>query len=255
MNTTRVGFRQAAALESVKLRTVRSTYWLLALMAVGTIGMGVVVLAIYRTHHPVPGAAQMVNDSLAGVVLGQLLAAFLGILVMTTEYSTGLIKATLVAVPDRKLLLAAKVAVFGGVLFVVSQVVSFATFFASQAVLSGSPVPRSALTDPGVARAVVLSGVYLTLIGLIGLGLGALVRHTGAAVGLWFGLLFVPMFFAGVLGIGVAKFLPMLILANSVTVVTATPGALSGWAGIGVMALYAAIALAAGGFMLRRRDA
>jgi ABC-2 type transport system permease protein len=169
-----------------------------------------------------------------------------------------MIRSTLVAVPDRKLVLAAKVAVFGVVLFVASQVVAFVAFFASQAVLSGSPVPRSALTDPGVTRAVVLSGGYLTLIGLTGLGLGALVRHTGAAVGLWFGLLFLPMFVAGILGEGsirVARFLPMFILINSVSVVRPTPGCLSAWAGIGVMALYAVVALAAGGFVLRRRDA
>lgn len=254
----RAGFREAARMEWIKLRTVRSAYWMLAGMALGTIGIGVLVLAIYRTHQPVPGAAQMVNDGLAGTALGQVFAGFLGILVMTNEYSSGMIRATLAAVPARRQVLAAKIVVFGGAVFLVAQLVCFAAFFASQAVLSGSPVPRSSLADPGVLRAVVLSGAYLTLIGLVGLGLGALVRHAGAAVGLLFGLLFVLMFVVGMLGsagYSVGRFLPMIILINSVSVVAPTGDCLSGWAGIGVMAGYAALALAAGGWLLRRRDA
>jgi ABC-type transport system involved in multi-copper enzyme maturation permease subunit len=245
-------------MEWTRLRTLRSTYWLLAVMAVATIGAGVTVLAIYRTHLPRPSAPQMVNNSLAGVVLGQLFIGFLGVLTMTGEYSSGMIRATLAAVPNRKLVLAAKAAVFGAVALVVGEVVCFATFFASQAALSGSPVPRATLGDPGVLRTIVLTGAYLGLIGLIGLGLGAVIRHTGATIGMLFGLLFVPLFVLGVLGrVGfqAAKFMPMFILVNSIGVVTPTTGCLSAWAGLGTLALYAAIALGLGSWLLTRRDA
>src|SRR5205807_949036 len=130
------------------------------------------------------------------------------------------------------------------------EAVTFATFFASQAALSGSAVPRAGLGDPGVLRTVVFSGAYLTLIGLLGVGLGAIVRHTGAAIGILFGLMFVPPLVLGVLGsagLQIAKFTPLIILANSVGVVTPTPGCLSAWPGLGVIALYAAVAL---GFLI-----
>jgi ABC-type transport system involved in multi-copper enzyme maturation permease subunit len=245
-------------MEWLRLRSVRSTYWLLTVAALATIGVGVTVLVVYRTHLPRPASAQMVNDGLAGVALGQLFVGFLGVLSMTGEYSSGMIRATLAAVPDRKRVLAAKAAVFGVVAFVIGEAVTFATFFASQAALNGSPVPRATLGDPGVLRTVLFSGVYLALIGLLGMGLGAVLRHTGAAVGVLFGLLFVPPFVLGILGhagFQVAKFTPLIILANSVGVVTPTQGCLSAWAGLGVIALYAAVALGLGGWLLTRRDA
>jgi hypothetical protein len=128
-------------MEWIKLRSMRSTFWLLVIAAVAMVGIGVAVLSVYRSHVPRPGAAQMVNDGLIGVVLGQLLVGFLGILIMTTEYSSGMIRATLAAVPNRRLVLAAKAAVFGAVGFLFGEAVSFATFFASQAALSDPQCP------------------------------------------------------------------------------------------------------------------
>jgi ABC-2 type transport system permease protein len=250
--------RQVTRMEWIKLRSLRSTFWLLAILAAATIGTGVTTLSVYRTHLPRPSAAQMVNDGLAGLALGQLLIGFLGVLAATNEYSSGMIRATLAAVPDRKLVLVAKAAVFGAVAFAVGEAVSFVTFFASQAALSGSPVPRAALGDPGVARTVALSGAYLALIGLIGLGLGTIFRHTAATIGMLFGLLFVPLFVLGALGptgFQIARFMPMFILINSVSVVEPSGASLSAWAGIGVLCLYAAAALGIGGLLLTRRDA
>jgi ABC-2 type transport system permease protein len=252
------GLGQVVRMEWIRLRSLRSTFWLCAMTAVGMVAIGVAVLAAYRSHSPRPGAAQMVNDGLAGVVLGQLLVGVLGVVTMTGEYSSGMIRATLAAVPDRKLVLAAKAVVLGIVALAVGEAVCLATFLASQAALAGSAIPTSTLGDPGVARTVVLSGVYLAQIGLIGLGLGAAVRHTGAAIGALFGFLFVPMFVFGLLGpagFHVARLLPMFILVNSVGVVTPTTGCLSAWAGTAVMCGYTAAALALGGWLLARRDA
>jgi ABC-2 type transport system permease protein len=252
------GFAHAIRMEWIKLRSLRSTFWLLAVLAVAIVAIGVGVSAGYRTHMPRPGAAQMVNDGMIGVVVGQLLMGFLGVVTMTGEYSSGMIRATVAAIPNRRLILAAKAVVFGAVALAGAELVTFVTFFASQAALSGSAVPQSSLGDPDVLRTVALSGAYVTLIGLIGLGLGAIIRHTGATIGILFGLLFVPMIILGLLGtagLQIAKFVPMFILANSVTVVTPVEGSLSAWAGIGVLSGYAAVALAIGGFLFVRRDA
>jgi ABC-2 type transport system permease protein len=256
--TGHYGFAHAIRMEWIKLRSLRSTFWLLAVLAIAMVAIGVGVTTGYRTHTPRPGAAQMVNDGMIGVVLGQLLMGFLGVVTMTGEYSSGMIRATLAAIPDRRLILAAKAAVFGAVALAGAELVTFATFFASQAALSGSPVPRSSLGDPGVVRTVALSGAYVALIGLIGLGLGTIIRHTGATIGILFGFLFVPMIILGLLGptgLQIAKFMPMFILANSVTVVTPAEQSLSAWAGIGMLSLYAAVALVIGGWLFVRRDA
>jgi ABC-2 type transport system permease protein len=256
--TGHYGFAHAVRMEWVKLRSLRSTFWLLGFLAFAMVAIGVGVTTGYRTHLPRPGAAQMVNDGLIGVVIGQLLMGFLGVVTMTGEYSSGMIRATLAAVPDRRLVLAAKTVVFGAVALGGAELVAFATFFASQAALSGSAVPQSSLGDPGVLRTVAVSGAYIALIGLIGLGLGTIIRHTGATIGVLFGLLFVPLIILGLLGtagVQIAKFMPMFILANSVTAVTPVEHSLSAWAGIGMLSLYAAAALVTGGFLFVRRDA
>jgi ABC-2 type transport system permease protein len=247
----------ALRMEWLKLRSLRSTLWLLLAAAAAALGTGVTALAVYRTHLPRPGAAQMVNDGLAGVALSQLLVGFLGVLTVTAEYSSGSAGPTFAAVPVRGVVLAAKAAVFGGVTLVAGEAVCLVTFLASQAALSGSPVPRASLADAGVLRTVLLSGAYLALIGLIGLGVGAALRHTGAAVGALFAGLFVPLFVLGLFGpssVPVARFVPMFILINSVSVVAPAGGSLSAWAGTGVLCGYAAAALALGGWLLTRRD-
>src|SRR5437016_7131129 len=109
------GFGQVAHMEWIKLCGQRSTFWLLTVLAVAMIGGGVAVLTVYRTHLPRPTAAQMVNDGLAGLVLGQLLIGFLGALTMTSEYSSGMSRATLAATPNRTLVVRAKAAVFSAV--------------------------------------------------------------------------------------------------------------------------------------------
>src|SRR6266511_14906 len=233
-------FGQVARMEWIKLRSVRSTGWLLVFVVLAMIGTGIGVGAGYRSHLPVATAAQIVNNSLGGAALAQLLIATLG------------------AIPHRGLVLVAKLVVFGAVAFSVGELAAFAGYAAGQAAIAGSPVPQASLGDPAVLRPVLLTGAYLGLIGLIGLGLGTATRHTGGGIGALFGVLVVPMFvfvMFGPAGLAAAKFVPMFILANSVAVVTPVPGCLSAWAGIGVLCLYAAVALGLGGRLLVRRDA
>jgi ABC-2 type transport system permease protein len=251
----RYGFGHVARMEWIKLRSLRSTLWALIATTAGMIAIGVVTMA--NTKAPSPGKAaefDPVNNLLAGVALGQLIIGVLGVLVVTGEFSSGSIRATLAAVPNRPLLLAAKAGVFGVIALVVGEVVAFVTFFAGRAALT-SAVPRMELGDPGVLRAVLLSGAYLALVGLIGVATGALLRHTAAAIGTLVGLLYVvPGALAGLTGKTVAKFFPTLIAGNSLAVSKPVSGCLAPWTGLAALILYVALALAAATYAFTRRD-
>jgi ABC-2 type transport system permease protein len=243
------GFRHAARMEWIKLRSLRSTTWTLLFGVAATIGLG--IAAGFNTKNP---RGDPTDNILAGVALGQVVLGVLGVLVMTSEYSSGMIRATLAAIPRRPLAMAAKAAVFGAVALAAGEAACFAAFLAGAAALRPT-VPHPALSQPTVLRAVALTGAYLALIGLIGLGLGAIVRHGAAAIATLVALVFVlPIIGFG--GTVAGKFLPELIAANSLSAVKPVEGyTLSPWAGIGIICLYAAALLVAGTWLLTRRDA
>jgi len=181
--------------EATKLRTVRSTVWTLLATVVATVGVGTLIsVARVGRWDQLSLREQLAIDptalSLRGVYLAQLAIGVLGVLVISSEYTTGMIRTTLTAVPRRRTVLFAKVAVFTVVAFVVAEVASFAAFFVGQSVFASKHVDAS-LSDPGVLRAVVGAGVYLTLIGLLGLALGTLLRRTAGAIATLFGLVLV----------------------------------------------------------------
>ena len=252
----RYGFRQAARMEWIKLRSLRSTPWMLLATTVGMIAIGVVAMANTKAPSPADAASfDPVNNVLAGVVLGQLVIGLMAVMAVTAEYSSGSIKSTLAAVPNRWMMLAAKAAVVGLVSLVVGEVVTFVSFFAGTMAMAGG-VPRPSLGDPGVLRAVVLSGVYLAMVGLIGVGLGAVIRHSAAAIGALVGLFFVlPGLLAGLTGTTVSKFLPTLIFSSSLGVSHDVSDVLTPWVGFAVLWLYVVAALGIGGWLLTRRDA
>jgi len=245
------GFGNAVAMEWVKLRGLRSTTWVLAAGTVASIAFGVV--AGYNTRN---AGGDPTNNVLAGVIVGQVVLGVLGALVMTVEYSSGLIRVTLAAVPRRPLVLLAKAAVFGATALVAGEVTTFASFFLGTAALR-APVPRPSLSDPAVLRAVVLTGAYLALIGLAGLGVGAIIRHSPAAVATVVGALFVlPVLAGAVRQSGAGRLLPELIVGNSLAAVKPVPGFdWSPWLEFCVVAAYPAALLAAGCWLLIRRDA
>jgi ABC-2 type transport system permease protein len=252
----RYGLAQAARMEWVKLRSLRSTWLVLAITVAATIGIGVGVGLGTRD-----ASADLTNDALAGVVPGLLLAGALGVLTMTGEYSSGTIRATLDAIPRRRLVLAAKAVVFGLVMLIVGEAGAFVAFLATGATLRhGLAAPT--LGEPGVLRAVLATGAGLSLIGLLGLGLGAIVRHSAAAVGVLVAAVYVAPQVVGVLVHGVAPYMPILIVENSLSTTkpvscgtTTCPHFLSAGAGLAVLAGYALVALAVGGWLLARRDA
>lgn len=250
--------RNAVRMEWIKLRSVRSTWWLaiaavLAMVASGTgVGLG------YRSHTPVATAAQIFDNSLGGALVAQLLLGALGVLMMTGEYCTGTIRSTFAVIPRRRTVLAAKAVVCGGAALTTGLAASFAGYLSGQLAIRGTAIPAASLGDPPILRAVLLTGAYLAATALIGVGVGTIVRHSGAAVGTLFGLMFVPMIVAGLFGangIAVGRFLPLLMLLNSVAVTSPIPGLFAGWVSVLLMCGYAAVALLCGGVLLRLRDA
>ena len=243
------GFRQVARMEWIKLRSLRSTWWALALTVVAAVSVAVTI-----GMHSKDASGDVTNNVLAGVVFGLLITGVLGVLVMSSEYTSGMIRSTLAASPNRPLLLAAKAAVFGAVALIVGEIASFVSFFAGVAALPAS-IPAPALDQPAVLRAVVLAGAGYCLIGLIGLGLGAIIRHSGAAVAVMVGGVYVVAQFIGAIASGLVGYVPIAIVGDSLAVVRPAPEALSPWAGLGVLCLYALVSLGAGGWLLARRAA
>lgn len=198
-----------------------------------------------------------VRLALAGLHLSQIAIGVLGVLAVTSEYSTGMIRATLAAVPRRRMLLAAKTLAFAATALTVGTLACFAAYFAFQAPLSAGPL-KSSITDPGVARAVAGGGVYLAVLGLLGLGLGAVLRSSAGAIASLFGLLFVPVILLDMLPHGwrttIGPYLPMNA-GDAIYSLHRETGGLSPAAGLGVLSLYAAAALTLGFILIKHRDA
>jgi len=253
--------------EWTKIRSVRSTVWTLILFVVVTIGLtaGLTALTVANWNNPQSagrGHAEIVADPVGfvlgtGIFLGQLTICVLGVLVITTEYSSGVIRASLLAVPKRIPMLVAKLMVFPALLIVLAERVGFSSFYVGPALLH-TKVPVS-LSDPGVTRAVVGAGLYLTVLGMFALAIGALIRHTAGAIATVIGAVLVLPILSGLLpgswGAHIDAYLPE---QSGSLVYGAHPRLgqlLSPWEGFGVFCLWTALLLAAAAVLLKRRDA
>jgi ABC-2 type transport system permease protein len=185
------GARQAIRSEWVKLRTVRSTYWSLLLLAGVSILFTSWTASESETQGGSPGVRgdnDIVLDSLAGIWFGQVAAAVLAVLFITSEYGAGMIRTTFAANPRRRTVLAAKTVLVSTVVLVVGLAASAACFQIGQWIFRGNGFdyeggyPAVTLADPEALRAVILSGVYLGLLAVFSLGVGAILRHTAAAI-------------------------------------------------------------------------
>ena len=253
-----VTVRRAIASEWIKFRTLRSTWAVLGVAVVGMVVLGLVVA--YNTRHL--GSNLQPNDiapsaTLQGYYLGQLLIGALGVLFVSGEYSTGMIRATLAAVPKRLPVLWAKLAVFVAVTATCMIVISFVAFLSAQGLLSHYR-PGYSLGDPGVLRVVLGTGIYLTLIGVIGGILAWIVRSTPGALVAYVGVvLILPVLFGDLLGNwgkNVGKFLPGS--AGSRFAESIPDGySLTPWWGLAVMVAWVLIGLGVAAVLLRRRDA
>jgi ABC-2 type transport system permease protein len=254
---------QARVLRSewTKLRTQPSAGWALLSAAAAIIGFGV-LYSLLREARPPHGAAVNTFDptavSLAGVQLAQIAAGVLGVLLITSEYASGLIRASFAVVPRRLPILWGKAALLVIATVAVTLPAALVTFLVGQSILGRQHLAVS-LSQPGVARAVIGGALYLAVAGLLGLGLGALLRSTAGGISALFGLLFaitiVAGFLPGNLSGEVGKFLPATA-GQAVTTVHPDPASsLAPWTGFGVFCLYAAAVLGLAATRMRRGDA
>ncbi|WP_307875347.1 ABC transporter permease [Frankia nepalensis] len=247
--------------EWTKIISLRSTVWTLLAAFVMTVGLAVVFAVTLAGRWDDMSPADRADHDLTsltllGVNLAQLAIGVLGVLVVSGEYSTGMIRATLSAVPRRLPVLWAKSAVFGLLAFALMLVTALVAFLVGQAILSTKGIDLS-LADPGAFRGVVGAAFYVTAIGLLGLGLGALLRSTPGAIAGLFGLvLVIPMvvsFLPDSLD-GLERYLPSMA-GNAVMRALPDPDVLSPGGGFLTLLLYVAVTLAAAAVGLRRRDA
>jgi hypothetical protein len=258
----RVTLPRVVRAEWIKFWSLRSTWITLAAAVVVVIGIGLLASSLRgdSSQSPGPGPDGLGTDStavsLAGTTFAQLILGTLGVLFTATEYSTGMIRSTLAAVPRRLPMLWAKILVFATVALALSLAASFAAFAAGQAVIG---TDSSSLSDPGVLRAVVGTAVYLTGAGLLGLALGAVLRSTAAAVTTVLGVLFVLPGISGLLlpdswSDNVTPYLPSNA-GGAFTAVTQAADQLSPWAGLAVFAGYVIVTVVAAAGRLKIQDA
>lgn len=246
--------------EWVKLASLRSTkITLVALIAVG-IAFGVFsglrvsaawATADWRDHF------DPTELSFVGLYIAQLAIGVLGALAICGEFATGTIRTTLLVTPRRGSVVAAKVLVFATFTFAAGQIVAFASFGVTQALFSG-PVPHATLADPAVLRAVILSGAYLPLIGLMALGLGLIIRSTAGSIAAFVGVVLVLPGLIGALGDGIADtvmpYTPGGILTTFMTPAFPPPHSLDPWIALVVLVGEVAVIFAVGMVLFARRD-
>ena len=248
--------------EWTKLHSLRSTRWSLLVGIVLTIGLPLLFAAVTASHwsHMAPherADRHPLDIALAGVNLSQLAIAVLGVLVITGEYSTGMIRTSLIAVPRRLPVLWAKVVVFAAVTFALMVGPVLIAFFASQAILNGHHILQISFSHPGVARAVFGGAVYLMLIGVFALAIGAIVRNTAGGIAAFAGLFFVIPPLLNILPTNwnnaISPWLPDAA-ARSIFSLTHDSHSLSPAGGLALFCGYCALALAVAGVLLVRRD-
>jgi len=280
----RSGFGGYVLAEWTKIRSVRSTVWTLIIFVVVSLGLTALFTWLtVRALNNGSGDARssgIVTDPVnfilgTGLGLGQLAICVLGVLVITSEYSSGAIRAALLAVPRRYPVMLAKGLVFAALVIVVGEIVAFLSFFIGKALVNGHVVTLRgnvaghavtvhhtitvSLSQPGVLQAVVGSGLYLTVLGLFALAIGGLIRHTAGAITAVIGMVLVIFPLAGLLpsswGAHVHAYLPT-IAGQLITQDKSTAGQLlSPWQGFGVFCAWTVLLLAAATLLLQRRDA
>src|SRR5215467_1812074 len=249
--------------EFTKFRSLRSTMWTLLAAVVLMIGLGLLFSSANASQYHTRAAAALagfnpVTTSLTGVIFATVAFGLLGVLLTGGEYSTGMIRSSLTAVPRRLPVLWGKVAVFAGSIFSVSLVASSLSFFLGQALLNshhlGVPV-----TAHDALRSVIGAALYLTVAGLIGLALGALLRNTAAGIATFAAVFFVIPLLATLLPASISNHLTQYLPPNAGGAIwggaALVPDALSPWTGFALVCGYAAILIGAGAWRLRRSDA
>jgi ABC-2 type transport system permease protein len=248
--------------EWTKLRSVRSTTWMLLALVGLTIALGAVSCSTSHTEGGSPGNGgddDIVMFSLAGVYLGQIAALAFGVVAISSEYATGTIRATFAANPRRRAVLAVKSALVGGLVLAVAALTVVVAFYLGQAILHtrgytyDNGYPAASLADADTLRKVALATAYLPILAVFSLAAATIVRSTAAAISALVGLLFVPFIVGGLLpehlGHAIAKASPMAGIAAQEHGAPISP-----WAGFGVTAAWGVSALVVALWVVARRD-
>ena len=246
--------------EWTKLRALRSTRWSALTAIVLIVGLGAIIAGSGTPYH-ISGsntAAVGISTALLGVLFAQLVVGMVGVLAFSGEYGTGMIRATLAVVPSRLPVLWAKVIVLAGLVLPVTLLCAFLDYFTAAAIESSRGGSAFSLTDPGVLRTVVGSSLYLTVVVIIGLALGALLRKTAAGLSVFAAVFFVIPIIVAVLPhkiTGFALYLPTNAGGALWGDPQTTAHALSPWTGFACLCGYAIVLTALAAWQLRRRDA
>lgn len=258
--TSSNGLWPAVVSEFTKLRTVRSTMWTLVGAFLVSVAISIANAASEASSWANKPAADKAhfdptNSSLAGVAFGCVAIGVVGVLSVSSEYTTGTIRSTFTGTPRRGTVLRAKALVLGACSLVIGELITFVSFLAGQAVLSGK-AEHATLGDPGVLRALLLTGLVLAGLALAGQGLGYLVRYTAGGVAAIVGLLFALPILAQVFPSSAQRVFnectPLTILASSVSTTVRQPHMLAPWAGAAAVIVYAAVLIGVGSVRLRR---
>jgi ABC-type transport system involved in multi-copper enzyme maturation permease subunit len=247
--------------EWTKFRTLRSTYITVFFAVLLGIGIAAISAAVTANHWPHATLRDRITfdpvaTSLNGIYLAQLALGVLGVLLVTGEYSTGMIKASLTAVPKRLPVLWAKLAIYTAVTLIASFVISFASFVVGQALLASQHI-QADFSTPHALRMVVGAALYLTVVGILALAIGSLTRNSAGGISAWVGVFFVvpPIFFA--LPESFSKHIAPYLPAEAGQSLWTRPelASLHPWAGFGVLCGWTAATVVAAAISLRRRDA
>jgi ABC-type transport system involved in multi-copper enzyme maturation permease subunit len=245
--------------EWTKFRSLRSTLHTLLVAVVLTIGLGALFAAIAANQPGGFNAGETaISTSLTGTFFAQLAIGVLGVLVISGEYSTGMIRASLTVVPGRLPMLWAKLAVYATAVFLTMLVASLTSFLVGQALLNERHLDAS-LSTPGAIRSIIGAALYLTVAGITGLALGALLRNTAAAISTFVGAYFVipplTMLLPASLSDHFVQYLPSNAGAMVVGGDYGVSNPLAPWTGFGVMCAYTLVLIAIAAWRLRRVDA
>ncbi|MEO7060768.1 MAG: ABC transporter permease [Lapillicoccus sp.] len=250
--------------EWTKIRSLRSTLWALLVLVAVSVGFTGLFTWLIISQWSTLGEQdrQVVRLDPVSQILGagfqfsQLAVCVLGVLVITSEYSTGTISSTLLAVPRRTPVLAAKSLVFAALIFVVTEIAAIPSIILGAAILR--PEVSVTLISTAVLRSLLAAGLYMSVLGVFAIAIGGLLRHSAAAITgiIGFVLVLAPLalLLPGAIGKHIYAYLPT-IAGEQVLRTTQQDNLLSPWAGFGVFCLWTAVLMLVAGFLLKRRDA
>lgn len=248
--------------EWIKFRSVRSSIMGVLVFVVLTLGLGALITVAVRSHwHETTPVNRLtfdpVSTSLAGTIFAQFAVGVIGVLLISSEYSSGSIRTSLAAVPNRIRLAASKLIVLSVSILIISEIVCLIAFVMGQAIFSGV-VPTDSLANGAVLRSVVLAGIYLTLLAVFGFALGLILRQSAACISVFTSLLLVlpiiVLFLPQSWQNAFTKYEPSAL--GRAMMSTTPPAQMFGaWTAFLVLVLYVAVTLGSGLFLLQRRDA